>query len=236
MDAVYIVRPGNRNDELRYSLRSLHANFRVDRVWIVGFRPNWVTGVEYVPVDQVDHKHQNTWMNWSAIARHPDISDPFVFMNDDFFILRPLDRMPLLHQGTVADWPATHGGTPWSRRLERTRELLAAVGHTDPLSYELHVPMVMARDAHREAVQVLAAQRRPWDYAKRTLVGNLAGGGGERARDVKIADDAQWERRGGAAEVGTWSFVSTADASFKYGTVGRWLRARFPEPSPYERR
>ena len=59
MDAVYYVRPGDRNDELRYSLRSL-ANLPHDRVWIVGHTPPWVTGIESIQGNTVGGGPQQT--------------------------------------------------------------------------------------------------------------------------------------------------------------------------------
>ena len=53
MDIVYVVRPGDENEALRYSLRSL-ANIPHRTVWIAGYRPKWCYGIVYVPRDQAD--------------------------------------------------------------------------------------------------------------------------------------------------------------------------------------
>ena len=62
----------------------------------------------------------------------------------------------------------------------------------------------------------------------RALYGNYNEIEGEDAPDVKIITPDQEIPEGAA-------FVSTSDASFVNGVVGRQLRARFPEPSKWEK-
>src|SRR5690606_40329879 len=94
MDVVYLVRPGNRNEELRWSLRTL-VNLPHDRVWIVGHLPNWIDRhkVQYLRTEQYELKHTNTLNNLATACDHSDISDRFVLMNDDFFVLQPVDQL-----------------------------------------------------------------------------------------------------------------------------------------------
>lgn len=238
MDVVYLVRPGNRNEELRWSLRTL-VNLPHDRVWIVGHLPNWIDRhkVQYLRTEQYELKHANTLNNLATACDHSDISDRFVLMNDDFFVLQPVDQLPVLHCGPVDEWIASRSDTSYRLRAIRTRDLLVELGYDGSrlLFYELHVPMPVDRAVMMEAIKLMRGQRKPWTYNKRTLYGNLAGIGGERTTDCKIMDDAKWDRLGGAATVEQWRFLSTIDGSFKYGKLGRWLRARFPDRSPYER-
>ena len=58
-DLVYIVCPGDQNEELRYSLRSVARNLPGRRVWIFGHTPPWVTGVHSVELDPLDDKYEN---------------------------------------------------------------------------------------------------------------------------------------------------------------------------------
>lgn len=246
MDVVYLVRPGNRNEELRWSLRCLDAHMPGRRVWIVGHKLPWLTGVEHLSTRQDDHKHLNTLANLRAACRHGDISPQFVLMNDDFFLLQDVvDQVPTLHRGTlnefIAQYRRTEGGARlgWYQRAVQTRETLAKLGH-DPdavLSYELHVPMVVDRERWLAGVKELERIGRGdvrW-WTKRSFYGNYAGVGGERSTDCKILDDAAWDRAGGAAAVSQWRSCSTADGSFKYGRVGRWLRERYQARCRFER-
>ena len=69
-DIVYVVRPGERNEELRYSLRSL-SNLPHGRVWIAGYMPKWVTGVEHIPSPAKPGSHVHAKANLRAACQHP---------------------------------------------------------------------------------------------------------------------------------------------------------------------
>jgi hypothetical protein len=81
--------------------------------------------------------------------------------------------------------------------------------------------VIPAVDAQRQAVAPV------W---VRTVYGNAAFGGDALvAGDAKISDHRSVPAAGDV-------FVSTSDQAWSTGRVGEWLRARFVEPSRYERR
>lgn len=243
MVVVYLCRKGDRNEELRHSLRSL-ANLDHGEVWIVGYRPSWVVGVRHLPVDQCGSKAANTLAAFRALAdRGPD---EFTLFNDDMFVMQPLAEVPVWHDGPIdgyIDRVTRRAGahSTYARRAVATRDALVKVGLAPEtlLSYELHVPMPMRRDALAAALAALdpladLVADLGW-FAKRSAYGNLARIGGTRMeRDCKIHSDERWDEIGWET-ITTWPIVSTSDASFRYAKVGRWLRRRFPRPSPYER-
>src|SRR5690606_18592383 len=107
-----------------------------------------------------------------------------------------------------------------------TMRLLQELGIKEPLSYELHIPMVVDRDRMLEVLNLPQARRIPMLH-KRTLYGNLAGVGGEQWKDVKIAT-----RTGDVPDGAVW--VSTTPESFTDGVVGRRIRAALPAVCRYE--
>lgn len=234
MDIVYICQAAERNEPLRYSLRSL-VNLPHARVWIIGYKPRWVYGVSYLPTVQRGPKHANTWRNWQAMAGCADLSDRFVLFNDDFFVTRPITAIPTLHRGTLDDtlaWYARQRLAAYRQRAEYTRKLLVRAGHPGPFySYELHTPMVMDRAALAEAVGWLDRNRTaPLEYvSKRTFYGNWARAQGERAHDIKVQKSAQ------GLPQSPLPFLSTAPASWS-GLTGGWVRRQFAVPSVYETR
>jgi len=226
VDVVYLCREGE-NEELRYSLRSLR-NLPHDRVWIFGGAPEWLRGAELVPVDQRASKYRVTTAAMRAACLHPGVSDPFVLMNDDFFVMEPVAELPVLNRGPVdvvaEDYARRIGTSRYLKGMLATRDLLRELGYRRPLSYELHVPLPVHKAEMLEALEVGEAAGIPVLH-KRTLYGNLAGLGGETIADVKVCG-----RRRQTLPAGPW--LSTLDATFP--SVLPLLARRFPRPSPFE--
>ncbi len=224
MDVVYLCRAGE-NEELRYSLRSL-VNLPHDRVWVFGGRPSWLSRVEYVAIGQAGDKNGNARRNLEAACRHPEVSDPFILMNDDFFIVQPLDSLPVLHRGTVAEVIAEHearglGRSTYTEAMRQTLKRLQLMGHTEPLSYSLHIPMAVTKAAMLAAI----AAGDGIDRAQyRTLYGNIDGVGGVKVADVKLRNRREPLPPG--------PFLSTSDRTFSRALPR--LRELFPEPGEHE--
>ena len=226
IDVVYIVRPGEQNEELRYSLRSL-GNVPHGDVWIAGHRPDWVTGVQHLFTPQQDptrFKYENATALLCDIAeRGPD---RFVLMNDDMFCLQRENAFPRpAHRGSLLALARERPGN-YGQMLRSTAQLLAEGGIAHPLAYTLHKPLVMSRVGLKLALEHglsrrVGAERLSW----RSLYGNLMRLGGAVEEDVKVHGD-------GAPPAGSW--ISTSDCSFKYHKVGRLVRAALPNTSPFE--
>lgn len=224
MDVVYVVGPWDHNEELRFSLRSLAAHVSHDRVWIVGHLPPWVTGVHHIPTAQTGTRFQNSTRNMRAAVDHPDVSRVFMYFNDDFFALEPLDGVPVRHRGLLDDVIAATDHSDYRAGAMMTRHLLRQFGIERALSYELHMPMPVDKATMRLTLSMGAHLR---TLHKRTLYGNLAEIGGTQATDCKVRALDQ------DIPAGPW--VSTTDDSFRRGRVGAQIRARFPDPCRYER-
>lgn len=233
-DVVYVLRPGDHNEELRYSLRSL-TNLPHRHVWIAGHCPTWVTGLGHIPTKQIGSKWANSTENLWAAIDHPEVSEEFVLFNDDFFVMTPVDDIPTQHRGPVTgvfdEYHRTgRSASTWCQGMVGIIEVLRELGIPDPVSYELHIPMVLRKDRVRE---VLSIPLRPSHEAarqshKRTLYGNYWAIGGEQVPDCKVRHRSQRMIRDGGP------FLSTSDHLFRVSPVGRSIRAQFPEPSPYE--
>lgn len=225
-----MVRPGANNEELRYSLRALAAHVPHDVVWIVGFCPAWLTGVQTIPIRQTGTKWQNSTVNVASACAHPWVSDEFLLFNDDMFVMAPVDEIPVLHRGpvdqVVDEYAQRVGSTRYVAGMRATSMLLDELGYPDPLSYELHVPMPVRKDLMGELLEMGVSKGIPVLH-KRTLYGNVAGLGGRQVADVKVC-----------ANRPDWSpdqlFLSTDDTEFASGAVGDHIRSAFPEPCRYE--
>ena len=231
MDVVYIVRPGDDNEELRYSLRSIDANLAHARVVIAGYKPDWVKNVYYIATDQTSDKYTNAANNWAAAMADPEVTEDFIAMNDDFYVMQELQALPVQHRGLLEDvigYYAKHPG-PYIANMRRTRDLLKQLGCDQPYSYALHTPMVMKKHWRKIATQAAAVYGYPEHKIQmRTLYGNLWRIGGEAIADVKTSSADHKPKNNDM-------FLSSNDASFSRGIIGDYIREQFKVKSKYER-
>ena len=234
-DVVYIVKASHTNEELRYSIRSL-KNLPHDKVWFAGFMPRWVQNVHHIPTNQiVGQKHENSLSNQRAALRHRGVSDTFYLMNDDHFIMKPIDHMPRIVWGPNLDYAinnCTTLGDSFKFSMETTRDILRSMGASE-LNYQLHIPCVINKRDMRECMEQIPTPHTNGAYLHHvTLCMNLYGWEpeGMYMSDVKVHDIYQMPE-----DIDTYTFLSTSDRSFTYGNVGNYIRSRFPEPSIYER-
>lgn len=229
-DIVYPVRPGDLNEELRFSLRSLEAHFpEHGTVWIVGYKPAWLTGVEYIPGNRSPSPRANVYQNVLAAVRHPDVAEDVVVFNDDFFVTSPVAEVPLAYRSTLAEHlnlprlRATAGKSWWRESLLTTQVCLQALGYAEPLSYELHVPFPISKSQMRYTLERFEAVTPTNPPQWRTLYGNLHGS----PEDVQLPDGKAF-RPGQIRK----PYLSTTDLSWRHFRAG--MVALFPEPSRYE--
>lgn len=222
MDVVYPVRPGENNPELKFSLRTLAANLPHDRVWLVGEKPSWTTGVEFI---EGGNPHSNKTANYSynvlLACREAAVSENFLLFNDDFFVTAPMPEIPVYHRGPLSVHlrQSRHRADWWAKGLRRTARMLYDAGINDCLSYELHVPMPVNKFAMLSTLERFCE---PPPGFLRSLYGNEHRIGGERLADVKNI------RLGGVQR----PLHSTQDNVWK--RYARWYWQNFPDRCRYE--
>ena len=233
MDIVYLVKNCVTDEELTYSLRSL-VNIPHDKVFIVGGCPTNLnkSQIIYLPTVQGGNKYKNTTNGLRLVCEDSRLSDKFILMNDDFFILKPitdpeselnlcrgtieevLDKMRLRHN--------TDG--PYMTAMRQTDIYLKDIGIEKPLSYELHTPIVLEKN------KVLKLFCLPYITDsqlahKRSVYGNLYLTKSKQIDDVKVYRDF-------FTPLGSDKFLSTEDISWP--RVKTYLSKMFPEKSIYE--
>ena len=226
MDIVYSCRSG-KNEELRYSIRSVEKNFDFAKnIWVVGGKPDWYSG-NFIEVPQRHNPFQNVRVNLKTVIDDPDISEDFVFMNDDFFVVKKINSVPTYYNGLLSERSRRHleaaGPNYYSSFLMRSDQALRRYGIKQPLNYELHTPIVFNKTMLSETID------RP--FSIRSLYGNIHNIGGEEIRDVKIYDSPRFIEDSSSIENGT-PFVSTDDQSFR--NMGNTIKDMFQDKSLYE--
>ena len=228
MDIVYLCRQG-KNEELRYSLRSISKNLPTSRVWVVGYKPDWYTG-DFISVPDTSSKFKNIHNLIKTVAYDDRISDDFVMMNDDFFVLEPMPTVPVLHGGPLLEkinrYREINPNSPYITLLNRTYQVLLTMGIHNPIDYDIHIPMPMNRTKLKETILI--------KHLPRSTYGNLAGIGGEQITDVKAYSRKSAMAKGSYDfKNGNLPFVSCEDDSFEV-LLNSLLIDLFPEPSKYE--
>lgn len=252
MDLVYFYRhvhpheQPRATDELRYSLRTMVAHYRqLGQVHVFGGRAPWFSGhVHHYPVRQTYAKHENTWRIWTQIAsaaRNGYLPDRFLIMNDDYFLTRDLDEVPVYASGTLTSWIAARAQSRLIvETIERTQRMIADLGgpaRDDQLGYELHVPLVV----HGPTLAEIWPRVDAWTHhgspsrrvAKRSTYANLA-----RCTDVELMPtDCKVIKSGDPMPDGPW--LSTSDEAFMMRNVhqvGQLIRNNYTSPTRFESR
>ena len=229
VDLVWVSRPGP-NEELRYSMRSIVENLPHKAVWVIAENPPvWLDrSIVIEPPPRCSSKSINTTAAIRAACHDQRISDPFVLVNDDFYLLDILPDLPNMHRGQLSEIAKAieenHPRTPWASGANATFTKLRSLGHTDPMCYETHTPLIIHKAPMLEALDITATIPSPSPW-KRTIYGNLAQLGGEQIDDKGVLVTGTSD-----PTFGTW--LATRDDTFPL--VAAELADRFPTPSPYE--
>jgi hypothetical protein len=223
MDVVYPFKRQGRNEELRYSLRSL-SNLPHDQVYISGDNAHWTRNVVHIPVPQTGQKPENSLRNIVEACKRPELSDDFILMNDDFFIMSPQQEVPHYHRGSLQEYLATFDrakGAYYQLAFD-TYELLRSLGIEDPLFYGIHIPTVLNK--HRVLELVERFNGKP--IMLRTLYHNIYQTGGIEREDVK--------KRAFGESFNERDFLSTSDAIGRSAVFRTVIQEAFPAPCYYE--
>lgn len=226
MDYVYICRAGD-NEELRYSIRSVVANTSYDKIWIIGGKPDWYVG-NYVDVSDIGNKFENIKNCYKVISKIGAISDKFVLMNDDFFVMKPIGEMPIFHGGKLIDkidrYTAYQGHNKYTRILLQAHKRLVKQGIKEPLDYDIHLPLVV----EKAAIDYFIDQ----SLAPRSIYGNLYNIGGQEVKDVKIYSTKNMIHHSAGIN-NDMSFISTEDGSFN--NIKEYIKVAFPNKTKFEK-
>jgi hypothetical protein len=227
IDLVYICGSGH-NEELRYSIRSAVKNLKFNNLWVVGGKPNWYIG-NYIEVAQNKSKYVNARNNLRAICSSPEISDSFILMNDDFYIMNKVDNVPYMHGGLLADkitkYKNLTGDTRYVLMLKRTLLNLSRRINKDVLDYELHVPMVMEKEKLLNVIELPDL----W----RSRYGNTFNVGGIEMDDVKVYSFGALTKKSYDINNLKYNYLSSNNDSFEM-IKDKILNIDFADKTVYE--
>lgn len=223
-DIVYFVKESPKNEELRYSLRSL-VNFPHRKVIFYGGCPDGLKPDVHIKVVQ---DKEDKWANVNMMLRmacsNSDITPNFWLFNDDFFVMTKIDKPTNYYRGDlykrIVQLEDKHNGfTPYSKLLRDCAIELENLG-LETKDYSLHIPMQFNRDKAKELFNMS-------DFKGfRSLYGNYTNLANKQISDCKIVSLNK-----------TWNgscYLSTDEKSFE-GVVGQQIKDTFPNRCKYER-
>lgn len=179
MDALYYIGSGSmrNNNELRYSLRALEKHAKdLDRVFIVGNKPAFLRGVEYIWVEDKFEWWRNAFEKTKA-AIQAKISDEFLLLNDDFFMTKDFEMKsyPYFHKGEIED----DTSTKYKTVITNTKKVLQENGKPF-MHYGVHCPMRINGQKYLQMEKYFTSP-----VSARCLYGNLYDVGGRKVTDNK---------------------------------------------------
>jgi hypothetical protein len=217
----------NRDEELRYALRSMEAWFTgaVDHVYIIGDAPRWEhQNLRHVPMPnrpQVWYRDFNQFVKIAA-GCELSTSDQILILHDDNFLLSPFSPDTYYHQGHT--W---NGSGDYAKTEANTRFLFA-----DPIfNYDVHAPHVVNRKLFLDIVGRLDWMR-PYGYCIKTVYGATLDLPGVYHDDRKFG--AAWATDYLERETDGRAFFSISDTAWK-GDVIKFIKRLYPEESRYEK-
>lgn len=230
MDFVYICKEGI-NEELKYSIRSVVESFPDSKIWVVGGKPDWYVG-NYIKVEQRESKYKNAVENLKTISASDQISESFVLMNDDFYIIKKINKIENFHGGYLLNkinlYQKLNGNSQYTRKLSGTYKKLKALGFENPLDYELHVPMIMEKTKLKIVLELID------QFLWRSIYGNKFNVGGTEMQDVKVYNSGPLVLKSYNLNIDNHTYLSSADSSFN-NIFNKILKDKFNKKTKFEK-
>lgn len=225
-DIVYIIKDDLPTTELKYSLRSVEANFPHRLVWFVGGKPDSLKPDRMLRHSQAGPtKWDRIKSSMLEVVKQDELSDEFFLFNDDFFVMKPFEGEFVNYidrslEDRIQDFYKERGSlNRYAFSLWHTENELKLKGQSTH-NFEVHIPMLLKKS---KALEILSEYEAP---QLRSLYGNVSGCEVIDRPDVKVnridivPKDAD--------------FISTNDNTFCMGRIGEYIRETFKTPSPFE--
>ena len=228
IDIVYPVKKVDLgNEELTYSLRSVCANLPHRDVWIFGTGLSGINEtVRTVPIGDLDKAFANVNKKLATAITIEEISDPFIFMMDDIYVMKPQTEIPYFALSRSLENRLDHYSRvgSYARDLIAARDILRGLEETE-IDFEAHAPILF----HKAELEYILMNY-PRSGHRRSLYGNIFEKKPKYIRkDFKIYDEQTVPSR-------TAPYLSSADGSWTWQSKLReYVMGEFREKCKYER-
>jgi hypothetical protein len=193
MDIVYTLGTGSQwsNNEIRYSLRSIQKHLHgYHDIFIIGEDPGFlnekVTIIPY-PDHSSYNKEKNIFDKILHACEQPQISDDFLFINDDHFFLKTFDvnHLPCYQRGCLKPaFEKRKAGDPYRVSLKNTFTALKAK-NKNTYHFDVHFPIVYNKKKF-QYLQHAYDWTIPYGYVIKSLYSNTWQIQGDHYDDIKL--------------------------------------------------
>lgn len=140
--------------ELEYSIRSIKKNLNEPhRIWVIGQKPTGITTeVNFIPHDRVPGIRLTNCYDATSklevIINHPDITEEFILMYDDIYLLQSMDREQIRPLYAMADLSRIKRveNTKHQKLIWSTRDTLDKAGVETIYNCETHLPRLFSKE------------------------------------------------------------------------------------------
>lgn len=224
MDVVYPLGTGSKwkNNEIRYSLRSLKY-INHDKVFIIGDVPNFIHNVIEVKIKDKSTKQESVINKLIKICKREDLSEDFIYMNDDFIFLKKQEIKTYTNK-TLNELANKYDPleSQYGVAIRKCREIL--IKAKKPIkNYEIHYPLIINK------TKFLKAVKKAQNTTYRSIYGNYYELPSIETKDFKIYTLNQFKAYKNR------QLISLSDRMVRKGKVRSFLRKKFPTKSIFER-
>lgn len=228
MTAVYVLGTGSHyhNFELRMSLRSIEKNLSgIDQVYIIGECPEWANVNHiYYPDKLGVPSDYNIMKKITRACEEPGISDNFLFINDDHYIMKPFvaAEFPYFYEVSLEKYLARRAHDTYALRAKNTCKYLQSK-NLPTKHFDIHYPIIYNKSLFLEHVTGAVDWERKC-YVIKSMYANTLKIEGTEAVDYKIGRSLPPQ------DVKVFS----STPRFRHN-VQRYLLENFKKPSRFEK-
>lgn len=236
IDIVIPYRLMNEGVELKYALRSAEKYLAgIGNVFIVGEKPDWLQEVIHISMkdgNMMAGRERNIYNKVLAAANDPRVSDYFLYMNDDHFLLEYFEAgefPPFWFNTLDSSWEAND--TPYKQTLLNTMGVLPMGGMER--NFDGHCPMLFNRERFVRTFEPVDWSQ-DYGYCMKTIYCVLNGIEGDYMRDMKISHATLPNELNKLLSSDSRPYFSIGDKALNT-TMDIALSCLYPQKSKYEK-
>jgi len=242
IDVVYVLGTGSKwnNNEIRFSLRSLEKNLHDYRnIYVVGHHPDFLKNIIHVPAKDIFNPDLNADGNIITkvllACRQKDLSDDFLFINDDHLVIKPVraSDIPPFHKGDMTKFSSIYWNLNfWRKRLKRTMNVLLQ-NDLPVYHFDCHTPIIFNKKRFPEIMQMFNYQDNI-GYTMKSLYANIICSKDHPLTNEKKTVFRYFNLQQLNDRLKTPYLMSFNDQGLNF-SLKWWLISNFPERSKFEK-